>query len=559
MQTTQIQGSISSTAYLKPFLDNKGILRCNGEAPIGNKQGVPADNKGVEQLFKDRKLKINCNYNRSNKVSSGKRRNWERSEFIRQQMNELDLTDKQSDYLLKYDKNICGCGSKALYREHLGGKELEFIGAHTCDHKLCEICNTLSQRRLRRKYRIFFTKNPYLYKIQLIRSKRKLIRVVTLSTLNKMKQKADFSEHYSVIGKVAYDVMHLTLTVPHYKETGFRGFNMYYDQIIELYGKMRKIKPWNDLVYGGEYGVETTKTPNGLNIHIHSLLLVEQCEQNRNKLHKLIFEEWNSRTINPYCQREEFSDEVKKKIQKSNKLIAQDKDFFDKIDPKGATIIGLENIYNKGAGGKKEQVRSSEFGSDKMMAATTEALSYHFTPQCLNKKDGTLDMDLLLEVMPAIEGKQLYRKFGCLHKESSLNIKPPKGEDKLQEDFLESGQDEVVHPTTLQPVGREEYQFFIANSAAVWHNSSDNNKPLISKTAKKMYLHDARDTLDAIDQMMRYALQKMYKEKPPKEMTVQVQTDAVTAMVAKYKPQILYDDLKRRNELPHGYEPVGFT
>lgn len=545
MQTSAIQGSIGSTAFLKPFLDSKGISLHNN----------PTSKK--DRIKRERKAK--SNRIRSHKNSSFKRRNLELAKQMREYVTtNHDLSDLQAKEMLIAEKNIRECAKFSLYREHLSNEAIEFIGAHTCDHRICQVCGNNSKDRVRHQMRQFLEKVTYFYRVQKKNVKRNNILYLTPSGLEKKKAKyPDFDDRYEVLGKEGFDIMHLALTVPHYKDSGFRGFVVYYDQLMKLFSNLRRSKVWKDFVMGGTNTVETTLSDNGLNIHIHALVFVRRTKQNRNKFHKGVLEAWNNLTFNPYCPRESFSNEVKKKILKSNKLIAQDKDFFDRLDPKGATMITLENLYYVEG---KDKIRVDQTKMDKAMKGIMEALSYVYSPQCFNKSDGTYDLDLMAMVLPAIKNKRLRDKFGCLVGEESLNVKPPKKEEKMQEDFLAAGQNEVINPISLEPALREEYQFFIANAASVFHDK-EREHFLKVREGNKYYtpVSDAMDTLDALDKLLAYALQKMYKEKPPKEMTVQVQTDAVTAMVARYKPEILYDDLKRRNELPHGYEPVSIA
>ena len=48
---------------------------------------------------------------------------------------------------------------------------------------------------------------------------------------------------------VKYDLMHLTLTVPHNSD-GWRGKKFYFKEIIQAFNQMRKTEEWNALVFG---------------------------------------------------------------------------------------------------------------------------------------------------------------------------------------------------------------------------------------------------------------------------------------------------------------------
>jgi len=185
-------------------------------------------------------------------------------------------------------------------------------------------------------------------------------------------------KNYHKIGEKSYDLMHLTLTLPHYKETGFRGNQYYYGEITELFERLRKSKAFNE-VLGGEYGVETTinkwfynlaekktgelkticekefkkikkeekknfeildviedeKRSNGLNIHIHSLLFTERFTKNRNTIHREILKEWNNLSYNEYNKEGDFITAFNSKLKTIDKLIGKRltfQDIFKQID-----------------------------------------------------------------------------------------------------------------------------------------------------------------------------------------------------------------------------------
>ncbi|MCX6265889.1 MAG: hypothetical protein NTW16_00825, partial [Bacteroidetes bacterium] len=91
------------------------------------------------------------------------------------------------------------------------------------------------------------------------------------------------------------------------------------------------------------------------------------------------------------------------------------------------------------------------------------------------------DFDLMTEIMPVIYKKQLYKKFGCLHGEKSLNLKE---DDTLKEDF-EDSKDllELVDQETGEI--RPEFDFFVMNPAYMFHMTESNNKLVLSNEGKK--------------------------------------------------------------------------
>jgi len=264
---------------------------------------------------------------------------------------------------------------------------------------------------------------------------------------------------------VYYDLMHLTLTVPHSK-IGYKGMQVYYKKIIQDFNRMRKMDSWSYWVYGGEYGVEATengqrwgnKRPNdvikepgdiecGLHIHIHALLMVRREHRNRNKLHREILKMWNHITISPDYERNEFSPDVIEAIKKGNELLT-DND-IEELSPHGATIIGLKNIYyfDKKTGQYIYTMDSPEARN----RAVLETISYHYKPKMFEKSDGTFDVEKIASVYAQTKGMVLYRKFGCLHKDPTLNVKDTTLIDELN---AAKEAEEEATGTTVDTVGR---------------------------------------------------------------------------------------------------------
>jgi hypothetical protein len=195
---------------------------------------------------------------------------------------------------------------------------------------------------------------------------------------------------------------------------------------------MRKYDGWRNNVYGGEYGVETSKNDNGYHIHIHALLFVRKEIQSRNKLHLSILKHWNSLTVDSNSQLHEFDESRFAAIKRGNKLITGE--YLKGLNPRGATNVYLETIYTIRNGIK---CRSQEWNNKAMIVAVLETISYHFKPLVFKEGTSTYDIEMIMEVLPAIYGKALYRKFGCLHGEKSLNAK----DNSLLEDYEETSEE----------------------------------------------------------------------------------------------------------------------
>lgn len=387
------------------------------------------------------------------------------------------LTPVEEEYICSFRQKLSLCCHNTLFREFADGTK-EFIGAHTCKHKLCPVCNAQRSKKTRKVWRKFFVNNPELLE--------------------------------------NYDFMHLTLTVPHSSQ-GWRGNNWYADELMKEFNYMRKKAFWKRQVYAGEFGVEVTRNDDGMHIHIHALLLVYKGKQNRNNLHRFILEAWNRQTKGS-SQRTAFSEEEKAAIMKGNKSITPE--FVNEMFPCGATFIGLESLYlqskeqKKGyhfcdrLGGWKKYV-SPKDGQDIFLAGVMECIKYHFEPMAM-KKDGTYDFDLICEILPAIKGKPLYRKFGAFHA-SSKNAHPAaqelsfnyKDEDAITEiaaELEENGREVINHPDTGLPVEREDYQYFLVNMAKIFFDPENDYRPELSSNVRVRYLQ-ARTVVDALVDM----------------------------------------------------------
>jgi hypothetical protein len=258
---------------------------------------------------------------------------------------------------------------------------------------------------------------------------------------------------------------------------------------------MRKDEEWLSLVLGGEYGVETTMTANGLNIHIHALLLVRTVNQSRNKLHKVILLKWNKLTVNTNSQRKEFTQYHKEEILKGNKSLLTEADVLS-MNPSGSTNIGLETIFSYQNGVK---VRATEWNSDEMIKAIMETISYHFEPHAFDKSVKEINIPLLLDILPKVRNKRLYDKFGILYNEKRLNIKSKNEADQLEKDLYET-LEMKVNEDTGELINDKKY--FILNPSHVCHDKEKDNNIFLSKKGQKnrKYLQ-SHSTGEAINEM----------------------------------------------------------
>ena len=430
--------------------------------------------------------RLKANRKRSKTLSYLKKQNIMLSKSIKKYIdkNVSELSENEIDLSKAFVSNLLKCANLSLYGQT--GNDIKFITSITCNHKLCNICNWNRQKKVRRKYFTWFSANETINKIK-INADNKYITDTNLNKYLKNNQNLKFD-------KLKYDLMHLTLTVPHNRD-GWRGKKIYFFEIMQAFNQMRKTNEWNKQVYGGEYGVETTRNRGGYHIHIHSLLFVKQGEQNRNRLHLDIMRVWNRLTVDRSNERLQFTENQIKAIKKGNKLM--DDVFVSKLNPQGATLIGLECIYTFENGIK---TRTKEWGTDAMMIAVMETISYHFKPKLFNSGEQSYDIETIVEVLPKVYKKVLYRKFGCLHGEKSLNVK----DDTLLQDYEETA--EVVDEETGEVL---QSHYFVTNPLNTYSKGIDNEIHIKRQAIIKNL--SAKSGREAVQQVIDMSIPKYRK------------------------------------------------
>lgn len=409
------------------------------------------DSKKVKSTLKKRIP--NHNARRSYTITMLKRKNLDLNKEMKAFILETELQQDQITRIKKMSTNLVACSALSIYRENCESGEIALIHSNRCSSKLCFICNYSRQKTVRRKYMRWFKENRYIVELaDKVTGKRSYTTQARIAAGKQGKNE--------VIGNLQYDLMHLTLTVPHTAENGYNGDHYYFTTIAEKYHRMRKeLTEWNYFVLGGEYGIEIEKKSSGNHIHIHSLLLVRQVMQSRNTLHRAILMYWNRVTVNKYSERTAFNQIQIDGIRKGNKKLTYDD--VVSLHPGGATLIGLETIFSFDAKGQK--VRATEWGSKEMMIAVMETISYHFEPHAFDKETGKFDLPMLADISTKIHNVKLYAKFGALYGEKSLNVSD---DTKVEEEYAEAVE-EMVDQNTGEISLRD--KFYLINPAYVHH------------------------------------------------------------------------------------------
>lgn len=226
-------------------------------------------------------------------------------------------------------------------------------------------------------------------------------------------------------------------------------------------------------------------------MYIHALLLVKKGIQNRNHLHLNVLHIWNRLTVDKSNERKVFENKHIEAIKKGNKLITED--YARNLNPQGATLIGLECIYTLNKGIK---TRSNEFGSEAMIKAVMETISYHFKPKIFNSGAELYDVATIVDLLPKVYKKALYRKFGCLHGETALNVK----DDSLLEDYEETA--EVVDEETGEVM---QTHYFLTHPLNTYTKGVDNEIHLYRKAViESLSVQSGREAVQVMSDMVKY-------------------------------------------------------
>jgi hypothetical protein len=174
-------------------------------------------------------------------------------------------------------------------------------------------------------------------------------------------------------------------------------------------------------------------------------------------------------------------------------------DYVKKLHPKGATLIGLNCIYTtKQQENQTVKVYTSEWGSEAMMRGVMETISYHFKPRTFHKgeSDTRFDVEKIVEILPKVHKKILYRRFGVLEKESSLAIK----DNTYAEDYEETTED--VDTETGEVL---ETKYFITSPLNIYSKGVNNEIALSNRADARIIelrVHSGREAIKQLNGMV---------------------------------------------------------
>ena len=338
--------------------------------------------------------------------------------------------------------------------EHKGQNSLQPLAFWYSKHRLCSVWNWRKSQIIRKRYRDYLETAKDY-------DGRKLI------------------EYYQPI--------HMVLTVPHSNGL-FNGKRFYLKEIIEAFREMRKYEAFKLSVFAGEYGVEVKKSQtHGFHIHIHCFLM----------------------------QNPVFSvDYVRTKME----------ELWRKVVGNTSSYSGIhyETLYthqkNEDGTVTKNYISPQNSTIDEYLGGVMECIKYHFKPDCLEKKDGSFDMELIEEVLNNTKGQRLYSRFGKFYDVKELNfnnIQKEENEVMIDESEIienedlntsvEGVEDRVINPFTFEKAERKQYRICIGNPLNVKYREKDSKRPLEAYVYNKKAILIAPDEL-SLKQVIRLDL-----------------------------------------------------
>jgi len=267
-----------------------------------------------------------------------------------------------------------------------------------------------------------------------------------------------------------YTPIHLMLSVPH-PDGKFMGLEFYYKKLKELFNRLRKTRSWKECIWGGEYGVETTRGKNGLHIHFHCLLFQYKTERNMvRRAYTYINKHGKMATgyrkelidtgqlLKTYQVRKRLHNEWKKLVDPDNKYKHIQlwyetlyvyrkkpngeyyKNIVKRVDEYGETFykevkrkyyLDEEFLYymEPTFGGRYQKVCTDipvnaeiKLGEKShMLDGVMECIKYHFKQDAC-KKDGKWDVDLINTILNETKHDRLYDRIGALYGEKRLSF-----------------------------------------------------------------------------------------------------------------------------------------
>lgn len=291
--------------------------------------------------------------------------------------------------------------------------------------------------------------------------------------------------------------MHLMLTVPH-KDGQWRGKEFYAREFIDKFNQLRKYRGWKRLMYGGEYGIEVTRSgKDGLHIHLHSLVF-QRKEFSRDLANRYIRKIWRHLTGAEVTWYETLY--VYRKDAAGKFIMEASDGGIPVLDKSGKYTDDVYNysLETEGIRGKKKkfylddrEVWFMDLTDDEKLKyycdGVMECIKYHFKTDCFKAKDGSWDVELMKDVLKHSRNLRMYSKFGAFYREKSLNYsrlekpdKPtlPDDETQIAAEGINPDSDgvegRILNPYTAKPAEAGDYSVVLALPEEQPHSKDKN-------------------------------------------------------------------------------------
>ncbi|HQB20573.1 MAG TPA: hypothetical protein PK495_08370, partial [Bacteroidales bacterium] len=144
---------------------------------------------------------------------------------------------------------------------------------------------------------------------------------------------------------------------------------------------------------------------------------------------------------------------------------------------------------------KGNKHRNIEYNSKAMLFAVMETISYHFKPKIFEQTETRHDIQAVIELLPLMYRQILYKKFGCLHGEKSLNIK----DDTLLDEYSELEENIEVDENTGEIVDK---RYFITNPMNIYLENNENIR--IKRNAQNIIKLETNSSSEAVNVLYQY-------------------------------------------------------
>lgn len=326
---------------------------------------------------------------------------------------------------------------------------------------------------------------------------------------------------------------HLVFTVPH-KKGLWRGLEFYGKELMKEFHELRKKDRWNEYFYGGEYGLEVTKSKNnGLHIHLHVLVFQFKAFPDK-EVRAWVTASWDKlvgngvdktrihyETLFVYKRNEngEYEYEMNFGLSESKIIELQKED----RNPVQSDYTIIKN--------RIKEYYSEDWPEEKYICGILECIKYHFKIDGIRDEAGNYDIELIQQILNNSKGMRFYSRFGKFYGEKLLNfnnlgsnkeqfieiVDEETGEVITQESEEENIQgssekfeEKLLNPFTKEKAKEDEFVYVLTNPSNLKYKGKPNYEYIHSHKVESrlMYLEQGLTLKDHIIQFYNKQFQR---------------------------------------------------